>query len=483
MAIPLKPTHCQSFFLLCFSAILGGNSARISEMSLSWFKQTENILALCLALILLVLHLVIIDQVDSHILDEAHYIPEANFIIDGEEPDNPEHPPLGKLIISLGIFIFGDNPFGWRIFSVVFSVAGIILFYLICQKLTTNRYIPLMAAFLFAFDNMVFVMGSVAMLDVFGFALMLAAFLFYLQKQYVSSGFTLALAVLAKLSFILGAFVIVLHWFFASGLASQIWSLIIGKRTSSDETLSEDTLSNLTEPTEPMIAITNETDQKQYEIPEAPPANSAMGIADNLGMLILKFAIPSIVTFFVLMPFLDYIAMRDFHWPWDRLDTMRDLVSSLKFSNVDHEALSHPWEWIIHPETQWFWYKPTYEANVNWNMWGLIIPGIGYATYPAIRKRDTLCLFAVLWFVFIYLIWIPIELITDRVMFRFYFYPAVGAICLALAYAFYQTLEASSNVENRTLRWGVRIPIIAFFLSHLVLFIIMSPYCDVDAPY
>src|SRR5688572_31116093 len=56
--------------------------------------------------------------------DEVHYLPAARAILALSHPANPEHPPLGKEIIALGIALFGDRPLGWRIFSALFGALG-----------------------------------------------------------------------------------------------------------------------------------------------------------------------------------------------------------------------------------------------------------------------------------------------------------------------------------------------------------------------
>ncbi len=39
------------------------------------------------------------------------------------------HPPLGRHLIAAGILLFGDDPFGWRIASVIAGASGIVLAY------------------------------------------------------------------------------------------------------------------------------------------------------------------------------------------------------------------------------------------------------------------------------------------------------------------------------------------------------------------
>ncbi len=69
----------------------------------------------------LALHFAIINQVNDLILDEQHYVKDARVIIEQHQTDRPEHPPLGKLMIVSGMEIFGDNPWGWRIFPDIYS--------------------------------------------------------------------------------------------------------------------------------------------------------------------------------------------------------------------------------------------------------------------------------------------------------------------------------------------------------------------------
>ena len=44
--------------------------------------------------------------------DEIHYLPAARAVLALSRPANPEHPPLGKEILALGIALFGDRPLG-----------------------------------------------------------------------------------------------------------------------------------------------------------------------------------------------------------------------------------------------------------------------------------------------------------------------------------------------------------------------------------
>ena len=96
--------------------------------------------ALCLlVLITLIMHFSIIMQPSELIFDEQHYVTDARHILQGEGTERIEHPPLGKLFIVFGMFLFGDNPFGWRFFSIFFGAICIILCLIVLDKRYEDR--------------------------------------------------------------------------------------------------------------------------------------------------------------------------------------------------------------------------------------------------------------------------------------------------------------------------------------------------------
>jgi len=406
------------------------------KMSIAWLKQKETIFILCLVLLLFGLHLHIIDNpskgrtldsqgnvvqatgfdpdyhYEGEILDEQHYVTEANSILADEGLLHPEHPSLGKLFIAAGIKIFGDNSTGWRIFPILLSMVSIILFYLICKNLTRRRDIPIIATFIFAFENMNFIQGSVAMLDVFGLPFMMASFLMFLRSRYILAGILLAVGATAKIPIAFAGIAIVLYW------------LIIKRKNVKN---------------------------------------------------MLKFLIAAPLAFAILMPIFDWSATGELLYPWDRVDYMIDTHSTLTFAATTHGSATHPWEWITLPSADMaFWYHPTYTSAISWNLWGLIIPAILFAIYGTIKKHPLLT-FGLVWIAATYLAWIPIDLIKDRVMFIFYFYPTIGALCLIVAFGISKLMQISSQRQRRKAKWAIRIPVILWGISHLVLFVMMGP--------
>lgn len=94
------------------------------------------------------------------------------------------HPPLGKLIIAIGISIFGMNPFGWRIMGVLFGIAMVPIMYCFGKRVLKRSELALFASFLFTFDFMHFTMARISTIDTYGvFFIMLMTYYMY---QFVS---------------------------------------------------------------------------------------------------------------------------------------------------------------------------------------------------------------------------------------------------------------------------------------------------------
>ena len=78
------------------------------------------------------------------------------------------HPPLGKLIIALGILVFGMKPFGWRIMGVLFGIAMVPILYMMAKRLLKKSELALFSTFLFTFDFMHYTQTRIATVDVYG---------------------------------------------------------------------------------------------------------------------------------------------------------------------------------------------------------------------------------------------------------------------------------------------------------------------------
>lgn len=245
----------------------------------------------------LIMHFCIINNPNTPFFDEQHYVYDARNIIANHETLRAEHPPLGKLLIVAGEYIFSgfkspekdtgtttqqaitdrtstvidvsdaavfsigktilidaemmdilnidtslnqitvkrgaggttvtthaaqqaiyefdDNLWGWRVFPILFGTITIVLFYFLCRRFNMSPTASNIATFLLAFENMTFVQSSMAMLDVFYLTFMMAAFLLYACRSYITSGVAIGLSGLAKLNGLLALPVVGIHWIFS----------------------------------------------------------------------------------------------------------------------------------------------------------------------------------------------------------------------------------------------------------------------------
>ncbi len=367
---------------------------------------------LCLiVLFTLAIHLVIIARPAEPIFDEQHYVNDARSILRGDLGLRAEHPVLGRLLLTASMYVFGDNPLGWRFFSVLFGTIGIVLFYFICKELKMPQKAVLMATFLFGLENMSFVQASVAMLDIYMLFFMLVGFWLYLKRGYLLGGASLGLSTLAKLSGALTLPIVGIHWLLAR--RDHWWRFA-------------------------------------------------------LSMLVAP------LVFIVLTTLLNYFTSGKFVDPFKSIKTMLDLSGSLTFATVTHPYATRPWHWVMYPLVMPYWYTPHYISSISFTLWGLIVPGMGYALYRAIKGSEA-ALFAVAWFAGTYLVWIPLSLITDRISYLYYFYPAVGAVCIAVGLGLSHLIDIwQRRREGVIARLSLSV-VMGILILHLGVFIMMSP--------
>lgn len=116
--------------------------------------------------------------------DEVHYLPAARDMLDvwnGGEAGyrNREHPLLGKTLIALGMAIFGDNPLGWRILSLVAGTVAVGASMRAMWHASADRFATVAFGLLLATGFHLYIHARIAMLDIFMVSfLSLAAWMF-----------------------------------------------------------------------------------------------------------------------------------------------------------------------------------------------------------------------------------------------------------------------------------------------------------------
>lgn len=142
--------------------------------------------------------------------DELYHARTAYEHLNGMDPYENSHPPLGKIFIMLGIAVFGMNPFGWRIVGALFGVAMMPLFYMLAKRILKKSEYALLLSILFAFDFMHFTQTRIATIDVY--AVFFIMLMYYFMYEFYCISFfrdglkaSLKPLALAGVAFALGA--------------------------------------------------------------------------------------------------------------------------------------------------------------------------------------------------------------------------------------------------------------------------------------
>ena len=98
------------------------------------------------------------------------------------------HPPLAKLGMVVGMLIFGENSFGWRIPGAMMGVGSVLLVYLIAKKIFKDELLGILSAGAFSLDGLPLVMSRIGMNDSYLlFFVLLSIYLFLTDKLFLSA--------------------------------------------------------------------------------------------------------------------------------------------------------------------------------------------------------------------------------------------------------------------------------------------------------
>lgn len=307
---------------------------------------------------------------------------------------NHEHPPLAKLLIAFSMYLLGNNGFGWRIPSVIFGSIAVLVFYLLMKKVATFKMVPLIATFLFSFDNLVFIQSRIAILDIFALTFMLLGLYWYFSGHSYFSAIGMSLSALSKITGVAGILIIViLHAVrFATGRTKgKTWSDFFS----------------------------------WFE----------------------KYFVVFLGSFLVLLTIMDRLWV-GYSNPIEHIQYILSYSANL-VSQCPNGIISCPWQWLLNQVQIPYLtvnvqvssasgassYKSvSFLGAMNPAILYLTIPAMLYAAYSYYQKRSDLTLLSIVWFAVTYLPYYPATIIDQRVTYLFYLLAAVPAICAAIAH-------------------------------------------------
>ena len=109
--------------------------------------------------------------------DEIYHARTAYEHLHGQAPYETTHPPLGKLLMSVGIAIFGMTPFGWRFAGALIGVLMLPALYLLALQLTHKRSVATVSMLAFSLALMHYTQTRIATIDSFPVFFILLSYL------------------------------------------------------------------------------------------------------------------------------------------------------------------------------------------------------------------------------------------------------------------------------------------------------------------
>ena len=456
---------------------------------------------LVLMAVIVGLHLATITRPDTPLFDEQHYVPDARRIITGEGTLRTEHPPLAKLLIAGGIELFGDNPWGWRMPSLILSTVALVAFYDICRRLGTSHRTALIATLLLGTENLMFIHSGMAMLDIYEVAFAMYAFWFYLRgpKWWWAAAVMVGLAGLCKFNGVLAIIPIGLHWFiigYKPNMGNPMPTPVAPAPILPAATPAADNATEVSvepsqipavEPiaTPPQPVKTKRTFWQTYSVP----------LIFIGSMLLAPLAFFLFYWVFEMIIWQKGIALFVWgHWDMGIVGDIRGALNatgSIKFS-YDGAFPARPWEWVLsptgslyfygwltHPENYEnillpYWYTPAYTGILSPSLWlsGLLV--IPVAIWNAFKKNNA-SIFIVCWLIGTWVVWIPLFLATNRITYMFYYLPTIGAIAMGTALIVTYFLRRIDKKAGGFWKHFMMLSVASFLLFHLLSFSVLSP--------
>ncbi len=118
--------------------------------------------------------------------DEIYHVRTAYENIHQLQPYEITHPPLGKLILSLGIQMFGMNPFGWRFMGTLTGVLMLPIIYLFGKMLFKKTKYAAFATILLAADFMHFAQTRIGTIDSYSILWIMLMYFFMFRFTQVN---------------------------------------------------------------------------------------------------------------------------------------------------------------------------------------------------------------------------------------------------------------------------------------------------------
>lgn len=328
--------------------------------------------------------------------DEIYHARTAYEHLHGQAPYETSHPPLGKVIMSLGIAIFGMVPFGWRVMGALAGILMLPVMYLLGKQLTKKSSFAFAAALMLALDCQHFTQTRIATIDSYPVLFILLSWLFmlrFMQRDIVRLPLKKLLPDLALSGLFMGLG-IASKWigvYSGAGLAvAFFWTIFRHMRMAATSAHLLKTEKNLSAEDKEILTLRDQTTMKRV-------------LVICLWCLLFFVAVPLTIYLLAYIPYFAYAqfdSLKDYLTAvWDAQMGMFNYHSKPGLG-MDHPFYSPWYEWIFNQRPMYY-ASPTYVNTPGWSyamwcfgnpaVWSAGLVGFAYAVFMwAKRHRYTL---------------------------------------------------------------------------------------------
>ncbi len=367
---------------------------------------------------------------DEAYFDEIYHPRTAWEHIRGIEPYEISHPPLGKLIMGIGIRLFGMTPFGWRFMGTLFGVGMLPLLYVFLKNLFGRTSIATCGTILLAADFMHLTQTRLATIDTYAFFFILLMYWFMYRYLTLPAGTPFRKCALPL--FLSGLF-----W--GIGAASK-WTVIYGC-------------------TGLVVLYFIGLYQKVRDWPAEQPGR-VKWVFQILGFSVLVFAvIPAAIYTLSYLPYAmaegDTSLTGLIGAMWENQKYMLSYHSGVTDS---HPYSSRWYQWLFDIRPILYYmdndvagYTTRFAAFVNPVIcWGGLL-AVASCAVQAVRRRCARALFIFIGYLAQLVPWFFI----GRITFAYHYFPSVLFLVLALCYVFHTLAEREEMVNWKPAMFAV----------------------------
>lgn len=376
--------------------------------------------------------------------DEFHYVPSAKQFLELKENQNWEHPPLGKLIMSVGIALWGDRPLGWRYMSTVFGSLTLVGMYFLALVLFESESTALWVVLITLCNQLLYVQARIGMLDTFMFAFIVWAMAAYCLAWNPKTSTRDAKRCFAFFGLMVG-FATACKWFgvipwVCCALPIPLIRLLQNWK----------------------VEFKNPTKEDWYR--------PQLWKDIRLKHWVIYFGLIPVTVYY--LTFLPFLWIKDLSI-WDYFVGMQYNMWKGQLMVINRHPYMSQWlDWPLLRRPIWYAFDREGEGN-HWvrgvlllgnplMMWGGIVALID--CFWGFKKRNRTATLILFFYCMFYFCWM---FIPRRIAFYYYYYPSGMVLSLALAYVFH-TEEKGKLFEIQWARW-------VFFGASLSLFIYFFP--------